>query len=340
MSDILFYSLITLPLLLIIGVLFFPIRFSFGVKWGDEFKFKIWLWNISLTRYKLFFKKMIDWFLSGLNLLEKVIKKVFSFFRFLKKLVSRTKVDKVINQENQNFYDDLSAEPSKAKSEQPESEKRLSDAELMREVIDDIAETVDAQKSEEVVKKEPIFSKQASQEKVKVAPKVKSSVKARPSRFKKLYGVFKTRIKALLGYLNTGQSFYKAEKTVLLKTLGWGVSVLWRLKGLLSITFKRIDLKLGSGNPYQSSKILVYKPFVDLISPFKENSVEIEWTKPTFEGEILIEVDHKIYKSFLYLFKLAWNFPWCTLWLRFWVWFRPVVTAKILFVNKRKLKVS
>ena len=119
----------------------------------------------------------------------------------------------------------------------------------------------------------------------------------------------------------------------MLKTLGWGVKVLWRLKNLLSIKFRQIDLKIGANNPYQSSKILVYKPFTDLISPFKENNVEIEWTKSTFEGEILIEVDHKIYKSIVYLLELLWTFPWCTLWLRFWVWFRPIVMTKIPFIK-------
>lgn len=268
-----------------------------------------------------------------------MIKKVFVFFRFLKKLVSRTKADKVKNHEDQDIYENLKQDPIKLnepESEEPETQKRLSDAELMREVIDDIAETVEAQKVKGIEDKETVSVKQVTSEKKKIAPKVKikkENSKARSSRFFKLYKVFKTRTNALLGYLSKGQSFYKAEKTVLLKTLGWGVQVLWKLKGLLSISFRRIDLRLGTANPYQSSRILLYKPFVDLISPFKENSVEIEWAKPTFEGEILIEVDHKIYRSFVYLFKLAWGFPWCTLWLRFWVWFRPVVAAKLPFVK-------
>lgn len=333
MSEILFYSLFTLPLLLIIGVLFFPIRFSFGVKWGSEFKFKVWLWNISLARYKLFFKRMVDLTLSGLNLIEKVVKKVFSFFRFLKKLVSRSKVKKNDDPEVEADWE----EPISQNLDDVETESRLSDAELMREVIDDIAESVQAKKVKSPEKEESIVAEKALLQEEKPSPKLKKKdIPNRPGRFRKLYRVFKARLKALLGYLSKGQSFYKSEKMVLLKTLGWFVKVLWRLKGLLGIKFRKIDLKLGTSNPYQSSKILVYKPLVELISPFKENNVEIEWTKPTFEGEILIEVDHKIYRSFVYLFKLAWEFPWCTLWLRFWVWFRPVVMTRIPFFKVAK----
>lgn len=329
MSEILFYSLFLIPLLSIIGVLFFPIRFTIGMKWGSEFKFRIWLWNISMTRYQLFFKRTINVFLGGLNLAEKVIKKIMAFYRFLKKQASRSNVKMKGSLDDVVIYTELN---SKNDTIETKTKNRLTDAELMREVIDDIAESVKAKKDETVEKKDISYTKKICSDDNVVAPKVKKKrSKTREYRFIKIYKIFKTRIQSFRGYLDKFQSFYKGEKTVLLKTLGWGVKVLWRLKNLLSIKFRKIDLKIGTDNPYKSSKILVYKPFTDLISPFKENNVEIEWTKPIFEGEILIEVDHKIYKSIVYLLQFMWTFPWATMWLRFWIWFRPVIIKKIPF---------
>ena len=99
---------------------------------------------------------MINAFLGGLNLAEKVLKKVMVFYRFLKKLVSSSKVKSTDSLDDAMVYTEFN---SKNDTIETEAHNRLSDAELMREVIDDIAESVKAKKDEAAEKKEVSYLK-------------------------------------------------------------------------------------------------------------------------------------------------------------------------------------
>jgi hypothetical protein len=336
------YSLYALPLLFIIGVLFFPVRFSFGVSWGEEVKVNVWLWNISLKSYKNLLKNLCGLFLGLLNLIEKVVKQILKCFRYLGRLKPKMSLKRARPKAVSGDLNTEEREGSKQKLLDKSEERELSDAELMREVLDDISLSVEKSKESSTAK----LSAQELVVEARLEPKSKPELEAKPKQLKPKaskkkgqspwlarYTYLKSKIEIALAYLNKGQVLYQSEKDVLLKTLAWGVQVLWKLKGLLSLRFRRIELKLGTEDPYQSSKILVYKPFVDLISPFKENHIEVDWVKAVFEGKVLVEVDHKIYKSFLYGFRVTWGFPWRTIGLRAWKWARPWVVNKLPFVN-------